>query len=351
MKDHIIPALQSGRKVVAYIEGLDHQKIAEVAGIGLDKCKELLRPITREEVFILPTLDYTDSLVVIDELQNFWPAGRATLPDDVVQLITEHRHRGADILAMGQCLQDCHTMWRRRVARKYVFVQKDALGKPNEYKVIVYKGVLGGGRGGDVRFEELSSESHEYDTKYFGTYASHTDDAENKETLMDRRAVIWNNKIFRRWLPLFAISLVGALGYLVHFFTGGLSGDVSKKKDQAVKPAPVAVASAPAQVVTPPKSVAPPSPSVKWDGPDLVKVLADKATPRLAGLVLLKGAIDGRIDWVGQNGITIQSLTFADLAALGYSVMVNASGTLAIMRRGDYMLPASSYLVMPVVKS
>lgn len=358
MKDHIIPALQTGRKVIAYLEGLNHEKIAEVAEIDLEKCKQLLRPITREEVLILPTLDYTDALVVIDELQNFWPAGRTTLPDDVIQFVTEHRHRGADILAMGQCLTDCHAMWRRRVARKYHFIQRDAVGKPDEYTVIVQKGVPDGRRG-DIKFEEIAREKHKYDPKYFGTYASHVQDAENKETLMDQRAVIWNNPMFKRWIPLFGIGVLFAVGYLVHFFTGtGVVTDTKKKEPvKASAPAPKPRAddcklngTCPQQQAKQAVSAPAPASSAsvsKLDGPDLVKSLSDKAVPRLAGLVFRKGVYTGRIAWHDQSGALVHAMSFDDLAALGYSVMVNAPGTLAIMRRGDYAIPASSF-VQPV---
>ncbi|MDC6258787.1 type II secretion system major pseudopilin GspG [Ralstonia solanacearum] len=51
----LIPALQKGRKVYARINGLDHAKIAEVAGVELERVKELLYPSTEEGLDALNT--------------------------------------------------------------------------------------------------------------------------------------------------------------------------------------------------------------------------------------------------------------------------------------------------------
>ena len=46
----LIPALQKGRKVFARINGLDHTKIAEVAGLEVAQVNELLHEIPEAEV-------------------------------------------------------------------------------------------------------------------------------------------------------------------------------------------------------------------------------------------------------------------------------------------------------------
>jgi len=49
MEKHIIPALAKGRSVDAYLYGLDHEKIAPLAGIDVERCKELLVELTTEQ--------------------------------------------------------------------------------------------------------------------------------------------------------------------------------------------------------------------------------------------------------------------------------------------------------------
>lgn len=78
MKDHIIPALSKGRIVYSRLDGIEHKQIAELAGIEEDRCRELLLPLTEEQCLKLPEQQFAkDSLIVIDEAQNYWQAGRA----------------------------------------------------------------------------------------------------------------------------------------------------------------------------------------------------------------------------------------------------------------------------------
>ena len=80
MADHIIPALQKGRMVYARIDGLDHEKIAIAADIELERVNQLLVELAEQQVHHLPQIEIQqDSLVVIDELQNYWPQGKAQL--------------------------------------------------------------------------------------------------------------------------------------------------------------------------------------------------------------------------------------------------------------------------------
>lgn len=72
MVHQVIPALQKGRKVFAYIEGLNNEKIADVMGETVGYVESLLIPLTRDQVPTIHEHVENDSLVVIDELQNFF---------------------------------------------------------------------------------------------------------------------------------------------------------------------------------------------------------------------------------------------------------------------------------------
>lgn len=223
----IIPMLKKGRKVFAYIEGLNHQKIAELCEITEEECRELLIQINREDVLKIYDVVENDSFVVIDELQNFFPSGRAKLDDKMTQLITEHGHRGLDILCMGQSLADCHNMWKRRTERKISFLKLSMVGKANSYKWTAYQGMPNGK--GDVQYTKTNSGTRKYEEKYFGSYKSHTDGTENTDNHEDDRNNIFKSSIFTFWLPVFLVVLGVAVYYISQFF-GGDSKPVIEEK-------------------------------------------------------------------------------------------------------------------------
>lgn len=211
--EHIIPALFKGRKVFAYIEGLNHEKFSEVTLIPEKMVKDYLIQITREQVPEIYKHVEKDSLVVIDELQNFWPAQRQKPDDEIMRFVTEHRHQGLDIICMGQDLRDCHSLWKRRVEQKVVFTKLTAVGRDNSYKWMVYRALSG------ENFQKISSGIKNYDKKYFGLYASYEEGAKNTKTYADKRAVIWNNPVIKYGIPIFLVVLFYAVKYLIGFFS------------------------------------------------------------------------------------------------------------------------------------
>lgn len=349
--DHIIPALAKGRRVIAYIEGLNHEAIAPLAEITVEKCKELLIPITREDVYLIWSRDYKNSLVVIDESQNFWPDDRKPLNDEITKFITEHGHHGADILLMGQVMADVHKLWRGRVARNYYFQKRDALGKPNEYKVSIQSAVRGG-RG--IKFEETSNEVKEYDPKYFGTYASHELEVDNKETLADSRAVVWNHPVIKKWLPRFGVVAVIAVLYLTYLFQGGLAKQTVSDKPQAsaVSPSVSQVPQQQQQMQQPQQQVRTEKPADVIEPDDYVKALNGKAKPRLVSVLKYREAYDGAVQWVESKGEVVETLTFANLAGLGWTVFVDTSGSMAVIRRGasQFVVTASGLVKGQAIK-
>lgn len=221
VKDYLIPQLQKKRHVYAYIEGLDHSRIAEASGLLLSEVEERLHVLKREDVPHIwkEGVVANSSFVVIDELQNFWPKSRAPLSPEMTQFVAEHGHRGLDILCMGQVLNECHSIWVGRMAQKVVFQKREAVGKPDEFRASFFKPVLKGDR---LKWELIhTAKPEKYDPKYFGCYKSHTDDTDNKETLIDSRATVFASPILRRWLPAYGAVLVLALFYVFDFFTGG----------------------------------------------------------------------------------------------------------------------------------
>jgi zona occludens toxin len=243
MKDHIIPALKKGRAVYARLNGLNYPQIADLAGLDEARCRELLVEITEEQVPNLDALAFPqDCFIVIDELQNYFPDSRGQLKPEIRKWIAEHGHHGWDVLIMGQVLKDCHKNWINRTNRKVQFYKKDVVGKDNEYKWVMYNGTPD--KNGNVKFNEVSSGDAKYDPAYFGTYKSHSDGTENKGVYSDERANVFKTPFFRKWLPIYAVVALVALGVLINFFNGGMVPD--KPAPVTTKPESAITATAPA---------------------------------------------------------------------------------------------------------
>lgn len=340
MADHIIPALQKGRAVYAYIEGLNHEKIAEAAGLNIDVVKTLLVQITREEVPQVYRHVKNDALVVLDEAQNFWPDRRQPLTPEITQFVTEHRHRGLDVLLMGQVFTDVHKLWRGRVDTLIVFRKLDAIGKPTEYRWSVQK------QDSRRKFKETTSGKKPYDVKYFGTYASHTEGTENLETYKDDRANVKNSAVFRK-IKLFGLVMLAALAFLGWlFYGGGLEGSVDKKP---LKPVAVAVPEKPpvtktTVVHTPaPAPVLPAATEAVQKSPgqavsdvpaqDFIVELSEKNRIRLSGTIRSATKTAGSVEWRDSNNRLIERLSFEDLHGFGWYVMVSTTGNMATLSR------------------
>lgn len=232
---HIVPSLSKGRHVYARINGLNYEKIAELAEITVDECQEQLHHISEEHIHQIPELVKNDSLVVVDELQNFFPSGRGKVADDMTKFVTEHRHRGIDIIAMGQSIADVHNLWRRRTERKIQFLKMSMIGQDNRYKWTAFQGSLDGK--GEIKFTQIKSGIKKYDQKYFGSYASHQATTDNKDNYEDARLNIFNTGFFKVGVPVFLGLFCFAIYYLVGFFNGDsqMVNDEALKKEQSAQ--------------------------------------------------------------------------------------------------------------------
>lgn len=362
MADHIIPALQKGRMVYARIDGLDHEKIALAAGVELERVNQLLVELTEQQVHHLPQIEIQqDSLVVIDELQNYWPQGKAQLPPEIVKWVAEHGHHGLDVLCMGQLLKDCHRTWVNRTNRKIQFIKKDVLGKPNEYKWIMYTGSPDSR--GNVKFVEVQKGDSPYDKKYFGCYKSHSEGTENTETYSDDRVVIWNSPIFRKWLPIMGIIALVSIGYLVHLFSGGLAPAPTAKAENKVKPVSTVetvTTSGPGQetktVVTrtdgaAAAAVTKPAEEKRADFemPDLVGELSKDNRIRLAAVLRSAKATRVVVEFRDASLRVVEQLTAEQLETLGWHVLTTNDNRMAVLSRPGKQMIATMWPVAEAV--
>lgn len=332
---YIIEALKKGRKVFAYVEGLNHEKFAEVTELPLPVVKSLLIQIDREQVNDIYNHVENDALVVIDELQNYWPSGRQKLPQEMIQFITEHRHRGLDILAMGQDLRDVHSMWRRRVSQKTVFLKRDAVGQPHNYTWTTYKAPT------PEKFQKISSGKGTYESKYFGLYKSHTDDTDNTADFADSRANIFKTKGFKYGLPAAGIAFVYALYTLVSFFT---------PEDQATEIQQMASSTQPQQpdlkakfeahkgMEPVPKQAAEPEEPPEPPPLDYFDRIAGELRLRLAGYAEMGDMLIVQVDALDGTNRVKESFTSSAIEGFGWTLHIKPYGLLVTKEHKSHIV-------------
>lgn len=230
MEKHIIPALAKGRAVDAYLYGLDHEKIAALAGIELERCKELLVELTTEQAGECWKFARDNALVILDEAHKFWPSGRKRPPEEMCNLVAEHGHRGMDMLFMSQTFNSVHKVIQDRTNKKVTFTKLDAVGLETKYNWTAYQGTLGT-RGGSsfVTFSKVADGVGKYDKKFFGTYKSHVSEDIQTGNYKDARFNFFNKKSVKFGLPLVVVAFFVGIYYLTLFFSGDLFGKKAKE--------------------------------------------------------------------------------------------------------------------------
>ena len=346
---HIIPALASGRKVFARINGLNYEKLAELAGITLERCQELLIHIEESQVTEVYKHIEKDSLLVLDELQNFFPNQRKSLEQKQMRFIAEHGHYGLDILILGQSFNDIHSAWRRRTERKVMFLKLSSLGKDNSYNWTAYQAIPQNDR--DPKWNKAANGIEKYDAKYFGSYASHVSSVDNKGAYSDGRFNIFNRKSLRYGLP--ALLLFGCYGiyYIIGFF--GDDSPIAKPKEKAP-----ASQSSPSQQAAPvsgaastlPPAAPPPPPIPKAVSEDWIFKSFQQHDVALTYLQRLDNRIlDMLVEVRDDDQTTLESWTMEDFIRQGWTlkyqpfgVELKKSGYKILVREKPYQALANT---------
>ncbi|MDD4979601.1 MAG: zonular occludens toxin domain-containing protein [Gallionella sp.] len=343
----LLPFILQGRYVVTNIKGINCEKIAEITGVPVQEVELLVIIVPWEKSKEIWKYAKTDCLILFDEVQDFFPATRDRLEAEITELITQHGHRGIDIVLMGQALADVHALWRRRVDKKIYFVQKDAVGKPLEYSWQLYK------QTSPDKFAQVNSGKGKYEAKYFGTYKSHDEDTKNKETYEDVRANVWNRPALKYGIPAFAFVFFVAVGFLWNLFHPVevvKSAEANSMETQQVRPAKIIVqtvaqsavvavpetGAAQSSVVSAPAITQAPAPA------DYFQDLLKDNRPRLASYIYSETKkIIGRIDFYKADGEhRTESLTFEDLRNLEYEIeLVNEA--VRVKKNGTTVLVTS----------
>lgn len=244
----VLMYLAKGRQCFCFVDGLNFEMFSEILDISVETLKgeTILTPIadiekskhlyTRqvgnqlysieykgllfqiEENQVLEVYNYVanDSFVILDELQDYFPVSTKPLEEGIRKFVTQHGHRGIDILVMGQAHEDCHNLWKRRIDQLIIFEKRDAIGQPNNYTWRSHKQQKKGNR---FIFIPIRSGKGTYDKKYFGLYKSHTSNVDNTDNHTDDRANIFKSSMFTIYLPIFLVILFFSVTYLIKFFS------------------------------------------------------------------------------------------------------------------------------------
>lgn len=331
VKLDILEALKAERRVYARLNGLDHEKIAAYIDKPVERVRELLYVLRDDEVLSTLVCDTQPdgslsfphiergALVIVDEVHEYWPTGRAPLAQRNEDFFAKHGHVGLDVCVMSQDFKEVHRSIVRRLQRKNLYVKLDALGKDQSYSVRMYTAPAAG------KFELMGSEKRDYDPSIFPLYHGIQPGVESNAVYKTGSRTLWQTA--KKPAILVAIALVVGLFFIFRFFTGGGGVvpetkatkvvPVEAKRAQAVQAAREARGVLP-QPVTPVTAPKPPKPAVKYPaGVAYVVDLLEDGRARFAGKIGGRMLLEIRQPGGGQ---VLERLTSQQFEALGWTV-------------------------------
>lgn len=345
VKFDVLEALKAKRRVYARLNGLDHAKLAAYLEMPEDEVRGLLTVMDDDQVhewlvcetqpdgsLVFPHIE-KGALVIVDEVHEYWPTGRAAIPKPNADFFAKHGHIGLDVVLMTQDFKEVHRSVIRRMQRKNVYTKLDALGKDHAYSVRFYTAALAG------KFELTGSEKRDYDPTIFPLYHGIQPGVAGNEVYKTGSRTIWQTA--KKPAIFMGLALVGGLFFLVRFFAGG--GLVPEKaKEQAqvvyeeatdvitepVVPVVAAPGAAPTAAIAATAPVAEAAPDLP-PGMRYVLDLAATARPRYAGSFGERDLIEFRANGGGQ---VIDAFTTEQLWALGWAVRRTAYGAVLYAR-------------------
>lgn len=341
---HILPALKAGRQVVTNIRGINWAKFAEL----LDEPEEYVRMLLiyiepaeqdeGEEALQRVKNDFADktpdnAMIVWDEVQDYFPSGNYKLPHNQQKFWTEHRHRGLEIVIMGQDRDDVHKIIRSRIEDIVYFLKLTAIGRANQYK---WEQLQKQAKG---RFVKIGSGVRTYEEKYFGLYMSHRREGVKASVYQTSRTnVLKNSKALSLGVPLAFVGAFYAIYHLYGFFN-----------PQPIKPAssvqvqkspepyqPPAFANAPPPEPAKPIPQPEPNPAPGEEGKeqhyvDYLDKLASEYSIRSSGIIDSKKPgkeLLGEIELLDSSYHLKERMTIAEIRAMGWTVTRTGYGLL-----------------------
>ncbi|MBD9377935.1 zonular occludens toxin domain-containing protein [Pseudoxanthomonas sp. PXM04] len=359
VKSHILPALKRGRRVFARLNGLKHDAIADYLKLSREQVRELLQVVDSKDVVAtfqcyrdeatgewrMPE-QFKDSLIVIDEVHEFYVQERKPLAPEVESFFALFGQNGGDGVILTQWFNRVHSAVKARVEKKNSFQKLSAVGMEGKYVVTYYQTVAAG------KFEKIGSATKSYEKAIFPLYDGYAPGADNVEVYKEGGTNIWKALAVKGGIA--AVALLGGGFVFLRFFMG--DGLVEKPKPVAEAPTEVydvagnyvrtegevakpGQGGAAAKVIDPYKGLEP--------GQRYVAELADKGRVRLAARATINDRELAVVEWVDSSGNTVESLDLTQLRELGMTVTGKAFGFELVA--GSHTIIATPWpRVMPV---
>jgi zona occludens toxin len=337
---HILPALKAGRQVVTNIRGINWAMFGKL----LDEPEEYIRLLL---TYIEPAEQDGEStdiqrcindfanntpdnaMVVWDEIQDYCPSGNYKMPINQQKFWTEHRHRGLEIVIMGQDRDDVHKLIRGRIEDVVYFLKLKAVGRPNQSKWQHFEKQSKG------KFVMIGSGVRTYDSQYFGLYMTARREGVQKSVYTTGTSnVLKNSRMLSMGVPAVFIAAVYAVFHLYGFFH-----PTPKNMDTVAVVRPVETN--PALVNPPPPDLHPvsqvnPPPGGKPAAPEVVYV---DYLDKLCGQYLLRatGIIDskkpgkeliGEVELLDDSYHVKERMNLDEIKAMGWTVTRTGYGIL-----------------------
>lgn len=338
---HIIPAIKQRRTVVSNIRGLNVEKIAELSGQSVDLVRLLIVNIEPAEqdsadgeiqrcINDMCNGTPDNALIVWDEIQDYFPSGNYKMPSNQQKFWTEHRHRGLDIIVMGQDRGDCHKIIRNRIRTVIYFLKLEAVGRPDKYKWEIYQKQRFG------KFEKTGSGTRDYDKQFFGTYESVRREGVQKSVYQTARTnMLANSKGLVIGVPAAFLTAVFAVFHLWGFFHQAPTKPITAvtvERPALVNPPPVVVqaqaAQQPQQASDQPKTNPEPPPPI-----DYFDKLAGQYQVRAGAIIVSETEragkdVLGKVEMLDSTYHVKEAFTVAEIRALGWTVTATGYGLL-----------------------
>lgn len=229
VKEQILPALRSGRRVVTNVP-LDLDAIAARGDLNGEIVQVDNEELKRDPAKVLASCT-GGAVCVFDELWRHLPQGLRQKDADGAwpTLFAEHGHqvdekgRMTQIALITQDLSQLAAWARALVERTVVITKLNAVGAANRFRTSVYSGAVTGTA--PPVSKRISEEYSSYDPGIFACYVSRTKSeaapgAKVDERSLDSRGSLWRHPMFRYVLPAAAVAGVWAVWTVVGFFTG-----------------------------------------------------------------------------------------------------------------------------------
>jgi zona occludens toxin len=229
VKNVVVPALNTGRRVVTNVDGIDGPAIAaycaEKFGTPLDACGTVVHihrdAIMQEGFFPGEGVDgfvKPGDMVVIDEAWAFWGTGEK-ISKEHATFFRMHRHytdpetkRTCDLVVISQDLGVLHRQLKAVVELTFVCKKHKSFGTNKTYTVLMYEGHK-------IGRVPASKALHKFSPEIFALYSSYDVKGATEKTI-DKRQNVFGSKGYLIRLALGVVFMLCMVYWVVGYFRG-----------------------------------------------------------------------------------------------------------------------------------